>query len=73
MVLAETLAVVAMAVQFVLPSGMGISITLGHRNLGVPIRWVLPLLLISIAGGISLMELFSMYWRLAHVAIQPGH
>jgi hypothetical protein len=72
MVIAETLAVAAMAVQFVLPSEMGISITLGHRSLGLPIRWVVPLLLISIAGGISLTALFSMYWRLAQVATQTG-
>ena len=73
MLVAETLAVFAVAVQFVLPLEIGISITIGHRGLGLPIRWVLPLTLISIAGALSVVALVSMYWRLAHVPLRaPG-
>lgn len=71
LVIAEALAVVALAVQFLMPIEMLISITLGHRSFGLPARWVVPLLLISIAGGVSLMALVSMYWRLAHLTIPP--
>lgn len=69
LVIAEALAVVALGVQFLMPSEMLISVTLGHRSFGLPARWVVPLMLIIIAGGVSLMALVFMYWRLAHVPI----
>lgn len=68
MILAETLSVVAVAVQFVLPIETLISIHIGNRSLGLPVRWVVPLFFLAIAGTLSLAALASMYWRLAHVA-----
>jgi hypothetical protein len=72
MLISETLAVVAVATQFFLPTGMGISLTLAHRSIALPVRWVVPLLLISVAGALSLTALFNMYWRLAHVPLATG-
>ncbi len=72
MLISETLAVVAVATQFFLPRGMGISLTLAHRGIALPVRWVVPLLLISVAGAVSLAALFNMYWRLAHVPLATG-
>jgi hypothetical protein len=72
MVISETLAVVAVLTQFFLPTGMGISLHLAHRAIVLPVRWVVPLLLISVAGATSLTALFNMYWRLAHVPLATG-
>ena len=69
MLVAEILAVTAVAVQFLLPGEVGITLHLGHKVLGLPIRWVVPLLLISLAGALSMVALFALYWRLAHVSI----
>ena len=67
--LAEILAVTTVAVQFLLPGEVGIVLHIGHKALGLPIRWVVPLLLISLAGALSMVALFALYWRLAHVSI----
>lgn len=40
MLVAEILAVTAVAVQFLLPGEVGISLHIGHKVLGLPIRWV---------------------------------
>jgi hypothetical protein len=72
MLISETLAVISVAVQFLLPTGTAISVTIGHRSLGLPIRWVVPLLLIAVAGALSLVALVAMYWRLAHVSISAA-
>ena len=69
MLVAETLAVVAVAIQFLLPTETAIAVTIAHKSLGLPIRWVVPLLLIAMAGALSLVALCAMYWRLAHVPI----
>jgi hypothetical protein len=69
MLIAEILAVTTVAVQFVLPSETGITIHIGHKLLGLPIRWVVPLLLISLAGALSVVALCTLYWRLANVTI----
>ena len=69
MLVAEILAVTAVAVQFLLPDEVGTTIHIGHKVLGLPIRWVVPLLLISLAGTLSMVALFALYWRLAHVSI----
>jgi hypothetical protein len=69
MLVAEILAVTAVAVQFLLPGEVGIVLHIGHKVLGLPIRWVVPLLLISLAGALSMVVLFTLYWRLAHVSI----
>ena len=66
---AEILAVTAVALQFFLPSEMGITIHVGHKVLGLPIRWVAPLLLISLAGALSFSALLAMYWRLGHIPV----
>jgi hypothetical protein len=58
MLVSETLAVVAVASQFFLPAGTGISLHFAHRSVALPVRWVVPLLLISIAGALSLTALF---------------
>jgi hypothetical protein len=72
MFIAEAVAVMAVAVQFVLPSQTGISVIIGHRSLALPIRWVVPLVLITMAGALSLAALLAMYWRLAQVPIAAG-
>jgi hypothetical protein len=72
MLIAETLAVISVAVQFLLPTETAIAVTIGHRSLGLPIRWVVPLLLIEVAGALSLVALVTLYWRLAGVAISAG-
>jgi hypothetical protein len=69
MLIAEILAVTAVAVQFFLPSEIGITIHIGHKLLGLSIRWVVPLLLISLAGALSVVALCTLYWRLANVPI----
>jgi hypothetical protein len=72
MLIAETLAVISVAVQFLLPTETAIAVHIGHRSLGLPIRWVVPLLLIAIAGALSLVALVAMYWRLAQVPISAA-
>jgi hypothetical protein len=72
MLVAETLAVISVAVQFLLPTETAIAVTIGQRSLGLPIRWVVPLVLIAVAGTLSLVALVTLYWRLAHVAISAG-
>ena len=69
MIISETLAVIAVAIQFVLPLEVGLTLVIGHRIIGLPARWIVPLLLISIAGALSLTAIFSMCWRLTHLPI----
>ena len=69
MLVAEILAFTAVAVQFLLPGEVGIVVHIGHKVMGLPIRWVVPLLLISLAGALSMVALFALYWRLAQVSI----
>jgi len=70
MLVAEIIAVVAVVIQFILPSGALIDIAIGDKGLALPARWVVPLVLIAMAGALSLTALLTMYWRLAHVAIK---
>ena len=72
MIVAETLAVGAVAVQFVLPIETLISVHIGNRSLGLPVRWVVPLFFLAIAGTLSLATLVGMYWRLAHITLPPA-
>lgn len=53
MLIAEIMAVAAVAVQFFLPTEVGISIHFGHRALGLPIRWVVPMFFIFNSGCIE--------------------
>lgn len=69
MLVAEILAFTAVAVQFLLPGEVGIVVHIGHKVMGLPIRWVVPLLLISLAGALSMVALFALDWRLAQVSI----
>jgi hypothetical protein len=69
MIISEMLAIVAVAFQFVLPNQIGVSIIIPHRILSLPLRWIVPLGLITIAGALSLAALINMYWRLAHMPI----
>jgi hypothetical protein len=69
MIVSETMAVVAVAIQFVLPHEVELTLMTPHRAIALPIRWIVPLLMISLAGVLSLAAVFSMYWRLAHVPI----
>jgi hypothetical protein len=72
MLISETLAVVAVAAQFFLPERTGIGLTLAHRTVALPVRWVVPLLVISVAGVLGLTALFNTYWRLAHIPLSAG-
>ena len=72
MLIAESLAVIAVVVQFLLPTETAIAVTIGQRSLGLPIRWVVPLLLLAVAGALSLMALVAMYWRLAQAPISAA-
>jgi len=70
MVTAETLAAVGVIARFVLPNEWGVNFTISaHRLIALPIRWFVPLLLISIAGMLSIAGLLSMFWSAAHVRI----
>ena len=69
---AEFLAATGVAVQFLLPSEVGITVHITQKVLVLPIRWVAPLLLISLAGVLSVVALFALYWRLANVPIPAG-
>jgi hypothetical protein len=64
----EILAVVGVAVQFLLPREAAIDGMIAHRGLFLPIRWVVPLLFIILAGALSLAALLAMYWRVGYVA-----
>jgi len=69
LVTAEALAAIALGVQFLMPIGWMASITVGNRDFALPARWFVALLLITMAGGVSLIALIHMYWRLAHIEI----
>lgn len=72
MLISETLSLVAVASQFLLPTGMDMSLTLTQKTIGLPVRWVVALLLIIVAGFLSLTALFNMYWQLAHIPVSVG-
>jgi len=72
MLVAEMLAATGVAIQFFLPSEVGLTVHISQKVLGLPIRWVVPLLLISLAGILSMVALFALYWRLANVAVQTA-
>lgn len=72
LVAAEVLAAIALAFRFLTPIEWMASIGYGHRDFALPARWLVPLLLLTVAGGVSLMALFSMFWRLAHFNLPPA-
>ena len=69
LVAAEAVAAMALACQFLLPIEWMASIGFRHRDFALRARWLVSLLLLTIAGGVSLMALFSMFWRLAHFTL----
>jgi len=72
LVAAEALAAIALGIQFLMPIGWMASIGFGHRDFALPARWLVCSLLITIAGGVSLMALVGMYWRITHFAFPPA-
>ncbi len=70
MMLSEVLVVGAIVAHIVLPASLGVSLTVSaNRIIGIPIRWFVPLFLISIAGALSATALVKMVWALAHAAV----
>jgi CBS domain containing-hemolysin-like protein len=70
----ETLVGVALLAQILLPillpTDIGITFSVSsQRMIAIPIRWFLPLLLISVAGALSAAALLKIYWTLVHAPI----
>jgi hypothetical protein len=65
LVAGEALAAIALGCQFLLPIEWIASIGFGHRDF--PLARIPAVS--GIAGGVSLMALFSMFWRLAHFTL----
>jgi hypothetical protein len=70
----ETLVCVALLAQILLPillpTDIGITISVSsQRMIAIPIRWLLPLLLISVAGVLSTAALLKICWTLVHAPI----
>jgi hypothetical protein len=61
----EILVAIALIARFIFPSGYNIIFTLltAHASIGIPLKWFVPLLLISAAGVCS---------RTALIKINPG-
>jgi hypothetical protein len=66
MIASETLLGVALIAQFVLRTNIGVTFHLGDRTIALPIRWFVPLLLISVAAAFSTVALANMVWTLTH-------
>lgn len=67
MIASEVLVGVALISQYLLPMSFDVSFRVSaDTHIGIPIRWLVPLLLISGAGVFSMTALFKMYWTLAH-------
>jgi len=67
MITSEVLVAVALLGRFLLPTNFDITFRISaNAGIGIPIRWFLPLLLISGAGLFSTTALLKMYWTLAH-------
>jgi hypothetical protein len=69
MIASEILVGVALIAHMFLPTTFGVSFHVSDRSVGIPIRWFVPLLLISVAGILSTAALLRMGWTLAHVTI----
>jgi len=65
----EALVGVALITHIFLPANFAIAFTVSDRAVGIPIRWFVPLLLISVAGVFSTAALVKMGWTLAHVSV----
>jgi hypothetical protein len=69
MIASETLVGVALITHIFLPTTFDIAFTVSDRSIGIPIRWLIPLSLITVAGVFSAAALLKMGWTLAHVNI----
>ena len=69
MICSETLAGVALVGSIFLPSDFLITFRMSaEATIGIPVRWIVPLLLISGAGILSIAALFVSFSTLAHHA-----
>lgn len=66
MTISEVLVGIALVSRFLLPTGLNVSFTLlwAHTSIGIPIRWFVPLFLITIAGICSGIALTKLGWSL---------
>lgn len=69
MITSEILVGAALLAHMLLPTNLGVSLHISDRSIGIPIRWFIPLLLITMAGALSAAALLKMGWTLAHVNI----
>ena len=69
MIASEILVGVALIAHMFLPTTFDVALTVSDKSIGIPIRWFIPLLLISVAGAFSTASLIKMGWTLAHVSI----
>ena len=71
MTLSEILVGVALVARFFFPSGVNVSVTFlwTHAAIAIPIRWFVPLILITLAGVRSATALLKLVWAVAHAAI----
>jgi hypothetical protein len=67
MTASEIIVGIALVLSFFLPTGTSISFIVSpHRMIGFPIRWFVPLLLITVAGLCSATALAKMAWSMIH-------
>jgi hypothetical protein len=69
MIASEALVGVALIANMFLPTTFVVAFHVSDRSFGIPIRWFIPLLLISMAGAFSTAALLKMVWTLTHVSI----
>ena len=63
----EALVILAVVLQFVLPSNVDLSVSLGaDTHVGVSVRSFIPLVLIAVAGFLSTVTLVSAVSALTH-------
>ena len=66
-IISELLAGVAIISSFLLPKNFDFAFPVSSQmSIGIPVRWLVPLSLLVIAGLTSASSLLRMYWSLAH-------
>ena len=66
-IVCEAIAALAVLMQFILPNGIDIGFRVSPQaHVGIPLRTVLPLLLIMLAGCLSVIALFRTGLELMH-------
>ncbi len=69
MLASEILVAVALIARILLPTNLDLGFRVSSETaIGIPIRWFIPLFLISVAGVCSIAALLKMYLALAHRA-----